>query len=124
MELVHRKQSRFTGRMTWESILSRTTPVVEKWIDGAQQGEGMVDGAGTVEDFLRDQQILLDFVENGVEILVDPEFEVNQEGGKLSKKYIDAAPAVDAMEYESWQKGLAIVLPEEKVAGCKGRPSR
>ena len=53
-----------------------------------------------------------------MEILVDPEFRVNQEGGRLSSRYLDAAPAVDAMEYESWQKGLAILLPRERVMGC------
>ena len=36
-EVVRKKQSRVAGRMTRESILSRTTPVVDKWVEGEQQ---------------------------------------------------------------------------------------
>ena len=60
MELVRRKQSRVVGRVTRDSILSRTTPVVEKWFEGEQWGDGEIEGTGTAEGFLRDQQLLLD----------------------------------------------------------------
>ena len=43
-ELLRRKQSRIAGRMTLESILSRTKPMVNKWVEGEQQGEGLITG--------------------------------------------------------------------------------
>ena len=88
------------------------------------RGTTEIEGTGNVEGFLRDQQLLLDFVEKGVEILVDPEFEINQGGEKLSSRYMDATPAVDVMEYDSLQKGLAILLPKEKDMGCNVHRSK
>ena len=49
-ELVRRKQSRVVGRMTRESILSRTTPVVDKWLDGDQGGDGLITGGVLLRD--------------------------------------------------------------------------
>jgi len=70
--------------------------------------------------FIADLSILEVFASEGVEIMVDENFQPNNMSGKLSKSYREATFAVNAMLLDVWSSGLAAILDKRFVNMIEG----
>lgn len=80
----------------------------------------LVNEADITQQFKKDISTLKVFAEYGVEIMVDSSFVPNGSRGPLSGSYKKSFLSVNAMLYEVWEKGLAIILPLEIAEGIVG----